>query len=79
MLVKSSIRASSSTLRSAASLRARSIRNASSLVYIEHKDGKMNDSTLHAVTAAKGVKGDVNAVIIGTEEEVSKVTEEVKK
>lgn len=39
----------------------------------------MNDSTLHAITAAKGVAGDVNAFIIGTEEEVGKVAEEVKK
>lgn len=49
------------------------------MVYMEHKDGKLNDSVLHAVTAAKQIKGDLNAVIIGTEEEVGKVTEEVKK
>ena len=74
-LSRRSIRASSSLLSAA----ARSTRNASSLVYIEHKDGKLNDSVLHAVTAAKQVKGDLNAIIIGTEEEVGKVTEEVKK
>jgi electron transfer flavoprotein alpha subunit len=54
-------------------------RPASSLVYIEHKDGKMNDSTLHAVTAAKAVGGDVSAIIVGTESEVSSVLDEVKK
>ncbi|KAG7529802.1 hypothetical protein FFLO_05389 [Filobasidium floriforme] len=74
-LSRRSIRASSSLLSTA----ARSTRNASSLVYIEHKDGKLNDSVLHAVTAAKQVKGDLNAIIIGTEEEVGKVTEEVKR
>jgi len=76
-LAQRTARASSSSIRllSAASKR----RNASSLIYIEHKDGKLNDSVLHAVTAARQIKGDMNAVIIGTEEEVGKVTEEVKK
>ncbi|KAJ9115125.1 Electron transfer flavoprotein alpha-subunit [Naganishia vaughanmartiniae] len=54
-------------------------RPASSLVYIEHKDGKMNDSTLHAVTAAKAVGGDVSAIVVGTEGEVASVLDEVKK
>jgi len=79
-LAQRTARASSSSLRllsAAASSSTR--RNASSLVYIEHKDGKLNDSVLHAVTAARQIKGDMNAVIIGTEEEVGKVTEEVKK
>ena len=76
-LSRQSIRASSSSLRLLSV--ARASRNASSLVYIEHKDGKLNDSVLHAVTAAKQVKGDLNAMIVGTEEEVNKVTEEVKK
>ncbi|KAJ9103357.1 hypothetical protein QFC19_004456 [Naganishia cerealis] len=54
-------------------------RPASSLVYIEHRDGKMNDSTLHAVTAAKAVGGDVSAIVVGTESEVSSVLDQVKK
>lgn len=53
-------------------------RPASSLVYIEHKNGKMNDSTLHAVTAAKAVGGDVSALVVGTESEVASVLDEVK-
>lgn len=53
-------------------------RPASSLVYIEHKNGKMNDSTLHAVTAAKAVGGDVSALVVGTDSEVASVLDEVK-
>ncbi len=34
-------------------------RFASSLVFLEHKGGKLNDSSLNAVTAAKQVEGDV--------------------
>ncbi|GHJ84623.1 hypothetical protein NliqN6_1025 [Naganishia liquefaciens] len=57
---------------------ARGQRPASSLVFIEHKNGKMNDSTLHAVTAAKSVGGDVSAFVIGTDSEVASVLDEVK-
>ena len=35
-------------------------RLASSLVYLEHKGGKLNDSSLHAVTAAQKVDGEVS-------------------
>lgn len=35
-------------------------RFASSLVYLEHKGGKLNDSSLSAVTAAKKVDGNVS-------------------
>jgi electron transfer flavoprotein alpha subunit len=34
-------------------------RLASSLVFLEHKGGKLNDSSLHAVTAAQKVDGEV--------------------
>lgn len=56
-------------------------RDASSLVYIEHRDGKMNNSTLHAVSAAK--KADsagegVEAIVVGGSAEVDKVVEEAK-
>ena len=57
---------------------ARGQRPASSLVFVEHKNGKMNDSTLHAVSAAKAVGGDVSAFVIGTDSEVSSVLDEVK-
>lgn len=63
-------------------LLSRSTRHASSLIYIEHKDGKLNDSTLHAVTAAKQILNDgeeIGAVIVGEGEEVGKVLEEVKR
>lgn len=60
-----------------------STRHASSLIYIEHKNGKLNESTLHAVTAAKQILnsggGDVlGAVVVGGEEEVKGVLGEVK-
>ena len=51
-----------STLRFASSssrLFSLSRRNASSLVLLEHKAGKLNDSSLSAVTAAKKLDGDV--------------------
>lgn len=35
-------------------------RLASSLVFLEHKGGKLNDSSLHAVTAAQKVDGEVS-------------------
>lgn len=38
---------------------AQQSRFASSLVYLEHKGGKLNDSSLSAVTAAKKVDGNV--------------------
>lgn len=38
----------------------------------------MNDSTLHAVSAAKAVGGDVSAILVGTENEVSSILDEVK-
>ena len=38
----------------------------------------MNDSTLHAVSAAKAVGGDVSAFVIGTDSEVASVLDEVK-
>jgi electron transfer flavoprotein alpha subunit len=39
---------------------AQQARFASSLVYLEHKGGKLNDSSLSAVTAAKQVDSDVS-------------------
>jgi electron transfer flavoprotein alpha subunit len=35
-------------------------RLASSVVLLEHKGGKLNDSSLHAVTAAQKVDGEVS-------------------
>jgi hypothetical protein len=38
-------------------------RLASSLVFLEHKGGKLNDSSLHAVTAAQKVDGEVRRLL----------------
>jgi electron transfer flavoprotein alpha subunit len=38
-------------------------RLASSLVFLEHKGGKLNDSSLHAVTAAQKVDGEVSQAV----------------
>lgn len=46
-------------------------RLASSLVYLEHKGGKLNDSSLHAVTAAQKVDGEVSCSPTGTGLEVT--------
>jgi len=40
-------------------------RLASSLVFLEHKGGKLNDSSLHAVTAAQKVDGEVSQSPVG--------------
>lgn len=77
MLFRSSARASAATIRQLSA--ARSVRNASSLVFIEHRGGKMDDSVLHAVSAARQVKGDVGAFVIGSDADVAKVVDEVKK
>jgi len=71
------------TLTSIASGSRRSIlyqcRSASSLVFLEHKDGKLNDSSLHAVTAAKSVDGETSGIVVGTQADVDGVLEQVKK
>ncbi|KAK4688556.1 electron transfer flavoprotein alpha subunit, partial [Tremellales sp. Uapishka_1] len=54
-------------------------RFASSLVFLEHKNGKLNDSSLHAVTAARSLEGDVSGIVTGSKSEVDGVLEEVKK
>ena len=41
-------------------------RNASSLVVVEHDNEKLVPSTLHAVTAAKQLGGDITCLIAGT-------------
>ncbi|KAK1926375.1 hypothetical protein DB88DRAFT_481612 [Papiliotrema laurentii] len=71
-----------STLRFASSssrLFSLSRRNASSLVLLEHKAGKLNDSSLSAVTAAKKLDGDAAGIVIGSKADVDGVLEQVKK
>ncbi|WVQ97815.1 hypothetical protein IAU59_004930 [Kwoniella sp. CBS 9459] len=67
---------SAATLASSAALRRRL---ASSLVFLEHKDGKLNDSSLSAVTAAKVLGDDTAGIVIGSKADVDGVLEEVKK
>ncbi|WWD22049.1 hypothetical protein CI109_106537 [Kwoniella shandongensis] len=54
-------------------------RLASSLVYLEHKGGKLNDSSLNAVTAAKTLGGDLAGIVVGSKADVDGVLDEVKK
>ncbi|KAL7424395.1 Electron transfer flavoprotein alpha-subunit [Cryptotrichosporon argae] len=54
-------------------------RNASSLVVIEHKAGKLNAGSLSAVTAAKQVEGDLAGIVIGSKADIDGVLDEVKK
>lgn len=78
--VRASISPSSFSIFASASVSAR---NASSLVYIEHRDGVLNDSTLHAVSAAQKAdstaKQGVDALIVGTPSEVASVVPQVSK
>ncbi|WVQ84002.1 hypothetical protein IAT38_006147 [Cryptococcus sp. DSM 104549] len=54
-------------------------RLASSLVFLEHKGGKLNDASLSAVTAAKTLGNDTHGIVVGSKSEVDGVLEEVKK
>jgi len=42
------------------------VRNASSLIVVEHNDSELTPATLHAVTAAKQVGGDITCLVAGT-------------
>merc|ERR1719198_1298629 len=50
----------------AANLHGQSRRLASTLVVAEHAEGKLGDSTLSVVTAAKAVGGDVSVLVAGS-------------
>ena len=39
--------------------------NANTLLFLEHKAGKLNPATLNAVTAAKALGGKVTGILIG--------------
>ncbi|KAI9635476.1 uncharacterized protein MKK02DRAFT_27136 [Dioszegia hungarica] len=58
---------------------AQQSRFASSLVYLEHKGGKLNDSSLSAVTAAKKVDGNAAGILVGSKSDVDSVLSEAKK
>ncbi|WWD07953.1 hypothetical protein V865_006062 [Kwoniella europaea PYCC6329] len=74
MLVRAALR--TSRLSSLAPVQRRS---ASSLVFLEHKNGKLNDSSLNAVTAAQSLGSDTAGIVVGSKSDVDGVLEEVKK
>jgi len=43
-----------------------SVRNASTLIVVEHNDNELTPATLHSVTAAKKLGGDVACLVAGT-------------
>jgi len=43
-----------------------SVRNASTLIVVEHNDNQLTPATLHSVTAAKQLGGDVTCLVAGT-------------
>lgn len=85
----------SSAIASSSLSTAAQRRLASSLVFLEQKGGKLNDSSLTAVTAAKQVGGDVSdlahaiemhahttqvaGIVIGSKADVDSVLEQAKK
>jgi electron transfer flavoprotein alpha subunit len=71
--------ATTSRVAASASYTSAARRLASSLVFIEHKDGKVNESSLHAVTAAKSIDGDVNALVASSSASLPELISEVKK
>ncbi|ORX34362.1 hypothetical protein BD324DRAFT_635573 [Kockovaella imperatae] len=58
---------------------ASSQRFASSLVFLEHKGGKLNDSSLSAVTAAQAIDSNASGIVIGSKKDVDGVLEQAKK
>ncbi|WVW78748.1 hypothetical protein I302_100709 [Kwoniella bestiolae CBS 10118] len=74
MLVRAALRTSRLS-----SLAATQRRLASSLVFLEHKNGKLNDSSLNAVTAAQSLGSDTAGIVVGSKSDVDGVLEEVKK
>ena len=41
-------------------------RNASTLIIVEHDNQKLSPNTLHAITAAKELGGDISCLVAGT-------------
>ncbi|KAG0146944.1 hypothetical protein CROQUDRAFT_43674 [Cronartium quercuum f. sp. fusiforme G11] len=58
-----------------------SLRNVSTLVFLEHKGGKINSATLSALTLAKALGGSVTGIIAGCPKsgELAKSIDEAKK
>jgi electron transfer flavoprotein alpha subunit len=52
---------------------------ANTLLFVEHKKGKLNPTSLSAVTAAQKLGGDVHAVVVGSESEVEAAADQVTK
>ncbi|WOO79434.1 putative electron transfer flavoprotein subunit alpha, mitochondrial [Vanrija pseudolonga] len=69
----------SSAIASSSLSTAAQRRLASSLVFLEQKGGKLSDSALTAVTAAKQVGGDVAGIVVGSKADVDSVLEQAKK
>jgi electron transfer flavoprotein alpha subunit len=76
-MIRSLLRPARSAFLSTSSAAQR--RLASSLVFLEHKNGKLNDGSLSAVTAAKKLDGDAAGIVVGTKADVDGVLDEVKK
>ncbi|WVR04427.1 hypothetical protein IAU60_001430 [Kwoniella sp. DSM 27419] len=74
MLVRAAIRTCRLSSRAIAQRRL-----ASTLVFLEHKAGKLNDSSLNAVTAAKALGQDTAGIVVGSKGDVDSVLEEAKK
>ncbi|KAH8918991.1 putative electron transfer flavoprotein alpha subunit [Atractiella rhizophila] len=53
-------------------------RHAKTLLYLEHRSGKLNPASLNALTAAKKL-GEVDGVLLGSKEELEGVKGEAKK
>lgn len=49
------------------------------LVFIEHKDGKLNPGTLNALSAASALGGELVGLVTGEGESASKVAEAAKR
>lgn len=61
-MIRNALRPATSSSRTFSALQQS--RFASSLVFLEHKGGKLNDSSLSAVTAAKQVDANVSIYVI---------------
>ncbi|OWZ62957.1 hypothetical protein AYX15_04993 [Cryptococcus neoformans] len=75
MLYRSALRASRAFTPRLASTHSRLV---SSLVFLEHKAGKLNEASLSAVTAATTLGNDTHGLLVGTKSEIENVLDRAK-
>ena len=52
---------------------------ASTLLFVEHRKGEINPTTLSALTAAQKLGGDIHAAVVGSADQIEGVADAVAK